>query len=207
MDNKVDVWIKIIKDGQLPAYQSLHAAGCDLFATQDIVLRPGETKIMPLQFILAMPPHIEAQIRPRSGLSLKTHLRMPNSIGTIDSDYRDEVGILMTNNYNLANLPYEISTNVNLLQTLQENYSEITLREYLQSQNIEFSFILTLHSILNAYIYVDHLKNPYGTLYLKKGDRIGQMVFSEYKKANFILHDNPEEIGHNRGGGFGHTDI
>jgi dUTP pyrophosphatase len=205
MDNSTGVYIKLINEGRLPEYKSEFAAGCDLYATKDLILRPGDTTIMPLGFILSMDSDIEAQIRPRSGLSLKTFLRLPNSIGTIDSDYKDEVGILLTNEYNIGNLPYEIASDVSLLQKLHNEYSEITLREYLQKNSKEFSFVLTLNSILNQMIYVDKKGNPYGTIYLEKGERIGQMVFSEYKKATFIPHESPETLGHNRGGGFGST--
>ncbi len=92
MENKVNVYIKVSENGKLPSYGSLNAAGCDLYATKDMEIKPGETKVMPLNFIMAMDENLEAQIRPRSGLSLKTNLRVPNSPGTIDSDYRDTVG-------------------------------------------------------------------------------------------------------------------
>ncbi len=205
MENNIGVYIKLLDQGRLPEYKSQFAAGCDLYATKDLVLRPGETKIMPLGFVLSMDSHIEAQIRPRSGLSLKTYLRVPNSVGTIDSDYKDEVGILLTNAYNIGNLPYELMSDVTLLQKLHDDYTEIPLREYLNKNGKEFSFVLTLNSILNQLIYVDNKGNPYGTIYLDKGERIGQMVFSEYKKATFIFHENPESLGQNRGGGFGST--
>ena len=94
MKNKIDVYIKVEGYGRIPEYASENAAGCDLYATEDMAIRPGETKIMPMDFIVAFPPEIEAQIRPRSGLSLKTDLRIPNGPGTIDSDYRDKVGII-----------------------------------------------------------------------------------------------------------------
>lgn len=56
-------------------------------------------------------------------------------------------------------------------------------------------------------IYLDEKGNPYGTIYINKGERIAQMVFKEYKIANFIECENPKEIGENRGGGFGHTGV
>ncbi len=95
MENYIDVYIKVEGEGKIPVYASKHAAGCDLFATEDMAVRPGETKIMPLHFSMAIGSDLEAQIRPRSGLSLKTQLRLPNSPGTIDSDYRDMVGVIL----------------------------------------------------------------------------------------------------------------
>ncbi len=206
MMSNIDVFIKLGENGKVPEYKSKDAAGCDLYATKDFVIRPGETKVMPLDFIIAMDSNIEAQIRPRSGLSLKTTLRMPNSIGTIDSDYRNEVGILLTNEYDIANLPYQIARDVGLLQKLNDDYKEMSLREYLNKTEQEFPFMLTLSTILNSTLYVDKWGNPYGTVYIKKGDRICQMVFNEYKRANFIGSEKVEGIGNDRGGGFGHTD-
>lgn len=202
MDNNINIHIKVQKDGVMPTYGSENAAGCDLYATEDMVVRPGEKKIMPLNFIMAMPPEIEAQIRPRSGLSLKTSLRLPNSVGTIDSDYRNIVGVIIENIYNISNLPYEIAINPKLLTEIQENYIEISLNDYLKSEGYSLNNEL---SISDEKILLDKQSNPYGTIYIKKGERIAQMIFSEYKRANFMLDENTEFIGENRGGGFGHT--
>lgn len=202
MSNTIDVYIKVEGEGKIPQYASSHAAGCDLYATKDMTIRPGETKIMPLDFNMAIGTEFEAQIRPRSGLSLKTEIRIPNGPGTIDSDYRDTVGVLMQNTYNLANLPWQISQKPQLLEDLCQNYKEVSLSEYLSS--VYPSGELTMQ-ILKQTIYIDELGNPYGTIYIKKGERIAQMVFCEYRRANFISHPDPRNIGEDRGGGFGHT--
>lgn len=165
MDNNINIHIKIQKDGVMPTYGSENAAGCDLYATEDMVVRPGEKKIMPLNFIMAMPPEIEAQIRPRSGLSLKTSLRLPNSVGTIDSDYRNIVGVIIENIYNISNLPYEIAINPKLLEEIQENYIEISLKDYLKSEGYSLNNEL---SISDEKILLDKQSNPYGTIYIKK---------------------------------------
>ncbi len=200
-----DVYINATGEGKIPQYASKHAAGCDLFATKDMAIRPGETKIMPLDFTMAIDPDMEAQIRPRSGLSLKTQLRLPNGPGTIDSDYRDTVGVLLQNTYNIANLPYQIAAEPKVLEELYRNYREVSLEEYLtQHCGIPLKEASGLN-IVTEKIYIDELGNPYGTIYIKKGERIAQMVFCEYKRANFIEHPNPREIGEDRGGGFGHT--
>ncbi len=205
MKNKADVYIKVTGEGKVPQYASSHAAGCDLFATKDMAIRPGETKIMPLDFSMAIDPDMEAQIRPRSGLSLKTELRIPNGPGTIDSDYRDTVGVILQNTYNIANLPYQIAVNPKVLEDLCENYREVSLEQYLvQNYGVSSNEAPALN-ITSSKIYIDKLGNPYGTIYLKKGDRIAQMVLCEYKRADFIDHHDPCEIGEDRGGGFGHT--
>ncbi|NFA60485.1 aminotransferase [Clostridium sporogenes] len=207
MENKVNVYIKVSENGKLPSYGSLNAAGCDLYATKNMQIKPGETKVMPLNFIMAMDENLEAQIRPRSGLSLKTNLRVPNSPGTIDSDYRDTVGVILENTYNIANLTYDIVKDPSILKVLKKKYKEVSLFDYLngkESINLDTNNLL---SILNEKIYLDDKGNPYGTIYINKGERIAQMVFTKYKRANFIECENPQEIGENRGGGFGHTGV
>ncbi|HEY8350041.1 MAG TPA: aminotransferase [Clostridia bacterium] len=205
MENKVKVYIKVWGEGRIPQYASNHAAGCDLFATMDMTIRPGETRIMPLDFSMAIDTDLEAQIRPRSGLSLRTELRIPNSPGTIDSDYRDTVGIIIQNTYNIANLPYQVAVNPKLLDELRENYEEIDLGTYLGRHcGSELTNAEPL-ALLDQKIYIDKQGNPYGTIYIKKGERIAQMVFCEFKRAEFVPHPDPRSIGEDRGGGFGHT--
>lgn len=172
-----------------------------------MVLRPGETKVMPLNFIIVIDKEMEAQIRPRSGLSLKTSLRLPNSPGTIDSDYRDIVGVILQNTYCAIHLPYEIIADPTLLERLKNEYREVSLKEYiLEIQGGETKDFEHL-SVMSQRIYIDKNNNPYGSIYINKGDRIAQMVFAEYKRAKFIPHPNPKEIGEDRRGGFGHTGV
>jgi dUTP pyrophosphatase len=85
----------------LPAYQSAGAAGCDLLAAvpQDtpIVIAPGCAAMIPTGLILALPPGTEGQVRPRSGLAAKHGVTVLNAPGTIDSDYRGEISVLLIN--------------------------------------------------------------------------------------------------------------
>ena len=76
-----------------------HAAGMDLQAaiTGSLVIEPGQRRLVPCGFAIAVPRGYEAQIRPRSGLALKHGLSIPNAPGTIDSDYRGEVGVILIN--------------------------------------------------------------------------------------------------------------
>lgn len=94
----VDVYVEVIRNGvTVPSYANPYDAGMDVCAAEDTVIKPGETVIIPTGLKLAIPEGYEVQVRPRSGISLKTPLRLSNSPGTIDAGYRDELGILMTN--------------------------------------------------------------------------------------------------------------
>ena len=86
-------------DLPLPAYETKGSSGMDIRAwtEEDIVLNPGEIKLVPTGISISLPRGYEAQIRPRSGLALKHGIGFVNSPGTIDSDYRGEIGIIMTN--------------------------------------------------------------------------------------------------------------
>lgn len=93
--------IKIVNRGrqQLPAYATPQSAGMDLRADIDepITLHPMERRIIPTGLYIALPPGYEAQVRPRSGLALKHGITVLNSPGTIDADYRGEIGVLLIN--------------------------------------------------------------------------------------------------------------
>lgn len=83
----------------LPFYATTHAAGADLRAAidEDIIIEPGQHVLIKTGFAMALPDNFEAQIRPRSGLALKFGITVLNSPGTIDADYRGEVGIILIN--------------------------------------------------------------------------------------------------------------
>lgn len=95
------IQIKIVNRGhqQLPAYATPQSAGMDLRANieEPITLHPMERRLIPTGLYIALPEGYEAQVRPRSGLALKHGLTVLNSPGTIDSDYRGEVGVLLIN--------------------------------------------------------------------------------------------------------------
>ena len=202
-DDSIQVPIRLGPDGRLPVYASKHAAGCDLFATLDLAIRPGETVVLPLDLIIALPAGTEAQIRPRSGLSLKTDLRLPNSPGTIDADYRNEVGVILQNTFNPATLPGRIAQNPALLSEILTTHRAIRLRDRITDPAQLAND--ALQPLLDTTLFLDPQDNPYGTLYIQKGDRIAQMVIARHEHAKFIEHTAPETIGHNRGGGFGST--
>ena len=86
-------------DLPMPAYMSAGAAGMDLYADvrEDVILNPGEIKLISTGIHIALPEGYEAQIRPRSGLALKHGITMVNTPGTIDSDYRGLISLILTN--------------------------------------------------------------------------------------------------------------
>lgn len=86
-------------DLPLPSYASEGSSGCDLRASMDspITLNPGEIQLVPTGIAISVPAGYEAQIRPRSGIALKHGVGMVNSPGTIDADYRGEIGIILIN--------------------------------------------------------------------------------------------------------------
>ena len=90
---------KLRENAILPNYMTEHAAGMDLHAALDqpLTVAPGQRLLIPTGLALEIPPGFEGQIRPRSGLALKKGLSLPNSPGTIDADYRGEVGIIVIN--------------------------------------------------------------------------------------------------------------
>jgi dUTP pyrophosphatase len=93
----------------LPAYQSAHAAGLDLLAAvpegSPLVLAPGARALVPTGLSIALPPGFEAQVRPRSGLAAKHGVTVLNAPGTVDADYRGEIGVLLIN---LGEAPFAV---------------------------------------------------------------------------------------------------
>lgn len=99
-----NVQVKVRRTGNsadlpLPRYMTSHSAGMDLHADieADITLKPGERLLVPTGIAIALPDGYEAQIRPRSGLALKHGIALVNSPGTIDADYRGEIGVIVIN--------------------------------------------------------------------------------------------------------------
>jgi dUTP pyrophosphatase len=103
------------EDVKLPVKMSELAAGFDLHAAvaEPVVLNPGERKLIPTGFAIAMPAELEAQIRPRSGLAFKHGITCLNSPGTIDADYRGEVKVLLVN---LGQEPFAIERHERIAQ-------------------------------------------------------------------------------------------
>ena len=101
----------------LPAYATAGAAGMDLLAAVDgdVSIAPGKRALIPTGLCVAIPPGHELQIRPRSGLALKNGIMLANSPGTIDEDYRGEIGIIMLN---AGDAPFVVSRGMRIAQAV-----------------------------------------------------------------------------------------
>ena len=146
--NSIKVKIYVGDAYDIPAYQTPGAAGMDLYANNDdpILIHPGDRKLIPTGIRLQIPEGYEAQIRPRSGLVLRHGITVLNTPGTVDSDYRGTIGVI------------------------------------LQNASSERFFV-------------------------NRGDRIAQMVFKKYERAELVEVMYPDELDDSvRGsGGFGST--
>ena len=100
------------KNARMPIYAHETDAGLDIYSTEDINIRPGETILIKTGLKVAIPVGYELQVRPKSGISLKTKLRVANTPGTIDSGYRDEIGIIIENiEQPIQDISYHFDTN------------------------------------------------------------------------------------------------
>lgn len=115
---KLTVAVQVLphaKDLPLPAYATAHSAGMDLLAavTMPVTLPPRGRAAIPTGLCIAVPPGWEAQVRARSGLALKHGISVANGVGTIDADYRGEVGMLLVN---LSDTPFVIERGMRVAQ-------------------------------------------------------------------------------------------
>jgi dUTP pyrophosphatase len=93
---RVNVKVKrLSEDATIPSYAKQGDAGADLYASQDVIIKPGETVVIPTDIAIEIPPNYEVQIRPRSGITAKTKLRV--QLGTVDSGYRGSIGVIIDN--------------------------------------------------------------------------------------------------------------
>lgn len=111
----------------LPQYQTAHAAGVDLYAAVEgtIVIEPGKWSLIPTGIALAIPEGYEGQVRPRSGLALKHGIGMLNAPGTIDADYRGEVGIIL---FNFSDHPFPVQRGDRIAQLVFAKLTRATFR-------------------------------------------------------------------------------
>jgi dUTP pyrophosphatase len=113
--SSVEVKIHCLKAEYVPRYQSAGAAGADLMAclSESVILAPGKRALIPTGISIELPVECEAQVRPRSGLAAKHGITCLNSPGTIDSDYRGEVKVILIN---LGEEPFEIKDGERIAQ-------------------------------------------------------------------------------------------
>ncbi|MGX7894343.1 dUTP diphosphatase [Tsuneonella sp. HG222] len=130
-DAPVAVRVRRLAHGEgldLPAYATPGAAGMDVFAAEDVTLAPGARHPVATGIALAIPPGYEIQVRPRSGLALKHGISVPNTPGTIDSDYRGELKVILIN---LGTEPFSIHRGDRVAQlvlapVVQARWEEVT---------------------------------------------------------------------------------
>ncbi|WP_444355801.1 dUTP diphosphatase [Prevotellamassilia timonensis] len=117
--------IKIVNRSHhaLPQYATALSAGLDLRANleEDITLQPMERRLVPTGLSIALPEGYEAQVRPRSGLALKHGITLLNTPGTIDADYRGEIGVIMVN---LSDMPFNIADGDRIAQLVIARYEQ-----------------------------------------------------------------------------------
>lgn len=168
-------------DAVIPKYATDLAAGFDLVAIDDVIIAPGETKLIPLGFAVEIPEGFEMQIRPRSGVTATTKLRVANSPGTVDGDFRGEVRVIVDN-------------------IVRPQISDINSdRREIEYWKTDFVTQLDGNDVkLDWHV---RLKRTY---IIRKGDRVAQGVIAPVYRADFIEVD---ELGETeRGdGGFGST--
>lgn len=173
MTKQKSVLCQTTNNAILPKYKNIGDAGMDVEALTDYYVKPGETIVIPIGLKIVIPEGYELQIRPRSGISLNTPLRMPNSIGTIDSGYRDELKIILNN-------------------SSQKEYNIV------DNKLVEIDY--PIYAITEK-------GNKTGIYHIKKGDRIAQIILTEFTHINWVETNSVEGIGLNRGGGLGSTGV
>jgi len=126
--------VKIVNRSKhkLPEYSTEYSAGMDLRANinEEIVLDKGQRVLVPTGLFIELPPNYEAQIRPRSGLALKKGISVLNTPGTIDADYRGEIGIILIN---LSNESFTITNGERICQMIIARHETI---EWSQVENL-----------------------------------------------------------------------
>lgn len=185
--NQANVYFeKIHEDAVIPKYAHPGDAGVDLVAVEDTIIAPGETVLVKTGLKMAMDPGIEAQIRPRSGIASKTKLRVVNTPGTIDSNYRGEVMVAIEN----TSIDFVlIADELGIVYTEGNAVSELYP---VGKDDPEFKF----------------KKNANGSYIIRKGDRIAQMIIT--KVCDMIPQevDDINEFDSERGdGGFGSSGV
>jgi len=176
----INIFVEICREGvQLPEYANESDACMDIRSAEDVIIGQAETKIIPTGLKMAIPVGYELQIRPRSGISENTPLRVANSPGTIDSGYRDEIGIIITNTCDEACCDKE------------------DCEEFLASgcDKCKLCYGLTDKG------------NKNGKYEINKGDRIAQIILKPVPKMRFTEISDIKTIGNNRHGGFGSTGV
>lgn len=176
--NALPVKIKRLSvDAVIPQYAREGDAGFDLVAVEDVIIEPGETALVPTGLAFELPQGYEMQVRPRSGVTLKTKLRV--QLGTVDAGYRGEVGVIVDN---VGQKTYE---------TEDFRFNEEV--DYVVKTIANDSVIARGYYLVGSYI-------------IRKGDRIAQAVIKPVEQATFIEVDSLSETDRGEGG-FGSSGV
>ncbi|OMD27502.1 hypothetical protein BSK66_07865 [Paenibacillus odorifer] len=182
--NAVNVKIALLPGAELPQYAKPNDSGFDLVAQEDYVVEPGQTVKVRTGICVELPVGYELQVRPRSGISANTKLRVANSPGSVDNSYRGEICVLIDN---IAQVEYDV--------VRDEDTNAMTGVEVAQSgaaDTLDGSYVLGVF--------------PQGTYIIRKGDRIAQAVIAPVYLAAFEVVTELAES--ERGaGGFGHSGV
>ena len=129
----MSVKVAVVNGGRhkLPDYSTPQSAGLDLRASLEhsVVLQPGERCLIPTGIKIALPPGMEAQVRPRSGLAYKHGVTVLNSPGTIDADYRGDVGVILVNHGSVA---FTIEDGERIAQMVLSKYEQVQWEEVVE---------------------------------------------------------------------------
>ncbi len=183
--NEMNVNIKRLSpDAQIPAYAHTTDAGFDLVASEDVIIEPGETACVPTGLAFEIPEGYEMQIRPRSGITLKTPLRV--QLGTVDCGYTGEVGVIVDN------IAQKIGEETTFYKVVDGYWEETEKAEF-------FDFELDDYRYGSVFV-------PENTCKIRKGDRIAQAVIKPVEQAVFTEVDTLGDS--DRGvGGFGSSGV
>jgi dUTP pyrophosphatase len=184
---KVNVKIKRLHpDAVIPRYAHEFDAGFDLVAIEDVIIEPGETKLVRTGLAMSLPPGYELQIRPRSGISLRTKLRIANSPGTVDAGFRGEIGVIVDN----------------ISREVIKRYDKDGQLERVMLSGQALSVVKTIDE---DYVDIGKIIED-GTYIIRKGDRIAQGVIKPVEQAHFVEVDELDET--ERGAnGFGSSGV
>ena len=119
--------VKKLRDcARLPNYAHPGDAGLDLYSAIDGVIQPGERLLIPTGIAIQLPPQMEAQVRPRSGLALKNGITVINTPGTIDEGYRGEIGVVLITH---GTEPFEVSVGSKIAQMVINRFETVIVEE------------------------------------------------------------------------------
>lgn len=189
-------------DAILPVKGHGKDSGFDLYAVEDTVILPGDSAVIKTGISVSLPEGLDATVRPRSGNTSKTKLRVP--IGTVDNPYTGDIGVMVDNTNTswkvISNFGDVLDKMIKALPVSDDNKSDI-FKAY--EDKFYVNVIQTLDPTSN--VVTDNMKYPVGTYIVKRGDKIAQLVIHPYYDKQAIEVDYIDET--DRGSnGFGSTD-